>query len=239
MMHHPKLQAWIVTPASSALFVHGNHKPSTRQQPTAFVCAKLVRSIQAKEDKPSNTIALSFFCGEHVRSNDPDSGVDGLMRNLLAQLLTAYLDFDLRAILRMRDLDYHDVGDLCAIFERLVMQLPPHIVVFCVIDNINIYEDNAARCEDAELVMQTLVDVVERTRDESCAFKVLLTSPWNSHVLYKHMSDQNRDVVWMPARIPLQGGFTESKWGAIVDRNVTSLSPDMPRTLPGTSFEDP
>ena len=149
-----------------------------------------------------------------------------MMRNLLSQLLLSYLDFDLDIIQRMqRTLDYSSVNDLCDIFDLLIAQLPLYLVVFCIIDSISFYEDSATVCEGAKVAVQTLVDVVERTRDEGCVFKLLLTSPWNSHVLYKDMLDQEGDVIWMPAKVPAQGGFTGMKWSASVDSNLAVADP--------------
>ena len=69
-------------------------------------------------------------------------------------------------------------------------------------------------------MVQTLVDVVERTKESGCAFKLLLMSPWNSRMLYKEMLDQEGDVIWMPAKVPAQGGFTGMKWNASVGSNL-------------------
>ncbi|CAD6583586.1 MAG: hypothetical protein ASARMPREDX12_001310 [Alectoria sarmentosa] len=225
IMHSHKLQKWITTPESSALFINANHKRTTRQQPTSFICAKLVDSItpapRPPQPEPRMTLPLAFFCGEHLSKDDPDSGPDGMMRSLLAQLLLAYRDFDLRTIQRMQNLNYDDVNDLCDVFDLLITQLPQYIVVFCVLDAVSFYEDNPTVCEEASIVVQALVDVVERTRRESgCAFKLLLMSPWNSRVLYKDMRDQTGDVIWMPTKVPAQGGFTGMKWSASVDSNL-------------------
>lgn len=120
--------------------------------------------------------------------------------------------------------NYTSVDDLCDIFDILIAQLPPHIVVFCIIDSITFYEDNSAVCEEASVAVQALADVVERTREVGgCAFKLLLMSPWNSRVLYKDMLDQERDVVWMPAKVPSQGGFTGMKWNASVGSNLAVM----------------
>lgn len=134
-----------------------------------------------------------------------------MMRSILAQLLLAYRDFDLRTVQEMQNLDFNDVNDLCDVFDQLITQLPQYIVVFCVIDAISIYEDSATVCEEASIVVQTLVDVVDRTKESGCAFKLLLMSPWNSRVLHKDMLDQEGDVVWMPAKVPAQGGYTGMK----------------------------
>lgn len=225
IMRSHKLQNWITATESSALFVNANHKGSTRQQPTSFICAKLVDSIMPSPGKGAQpesqmTLPLAFFCSEHLQKDDPDCGPAGMMRNILAQLLLAYRNFDLRAIERMANLNYDNVNDLCDIFDILITQLPQYIVVFCIIDAISFYEDNATVCEEASIVVQTLVDVVERTKESGCAFKLLLMSPWNSRMLYKEMLDQEGDVIWMPAKVPAQGGFTGMKWNASVGSNL-------------------
>ena len=224
IMRSPKLQQWITNTDSSALLINANHRGSAKQQPTSFICAKLVDSLTPH---PSNThpesrmsLPLAFFCGEHLQKDDPDSGPDGMMRSLLAQLLLSYRDFDLRTVQRMRNLNFDDVNDLCDVFDLLIAQLPDYVVVFCVLDAISFYEDSAAVCDEAGVVVQALVDVVERTREAGCAFKLLLMSPWNSRVLYKNMQDQEGEVLWMPAKVPAQGGLTGMKWSASVDSNL-------------------
>ena len=225
IMRSHKLQNWISNTESSALFINANHKGSTWQQPTSFICAKLVDLIMPS---PSNraqpesqmTLALAFFCSEHLQKEDPDCGPAGMMRNILAQLLLAYRDFDLRTIQRMQNLDYDDVNDSCDVVDILITQLPQYIVVFCIIDAISYYEDNATVCEEASIVVQTLVDVVERTKESGCAFKLLLMSPWNSSALCKDMLDQDGDVIWMPVKVLAQGGFTGMKWNASVGSNL-------------------
>lgn len=171
------------------------------------------------------SLSLAFFCGEHLQKDDPDSGPDGMMRSLLAQLLLAYSDFDLRTVRRLQHLDFDDVKDLCDVFDLLIDQLPHYVVVFCVVDAISFYEDTAAVCDEAGVVVQTLVDVVERTRESGCAFKLLLMSPWNSRVFYRYMQDQEGDVLWVPAKVPAQGGFTAMKWSATVESSLGVIDP--------------
>lgn len=224
IMRSHKLQKWITATDSSALFINANHKGSARKQPTSFICAKLANSLMLSPKNAQSehrmSLALAFFCGEHLQKDDPDSGPAGMMRSLLAQLLLAYRDFDLRTIQRMQDLNYDDVNDLCDIFDLLIMQLPHYIVVFCVVDAISFYEDSPTVCEEASIVVRTLVDGVEQTKESGCTFKLLLMSPWNSRTLYKDMLDQEGDVIWMPAKVPAQGGFTALKWSASVESNL-------------------
>ena len=223
IMRSHKLQKWITSTDSSALFINANHKGSARQQPTTFISAKLVDSMTLSSSsavpEPQVTLVLAFFCGEHLQKDDPDSGPAGMMRNLLAQLLLAYRDFDLRTIRRMQDLNYDDVNDLCDMFDLLITQLPPYILVFCILDAISFYEDSATVCEEASIIVRALVDVGGQTR---CTFKLLLMSSWNSRILHKNMPDQ-QDVIWMPAKVPAQGGFTAMKWNASVDSNLATI----------------
>ena len=222
IMRSHKLQKWITSTDSSALFINANHKGSARQQPTSFISAKLVDSMTPSSSsalhEPRLTLPLAFFCGEHLQKDDPDSEPAGMMRSLLAQLLLAYRDFDLRTIQRMQHLDYDDVNDLCNIFDLLITQLPPYILVFCILDAISFYEDSATVCEEASVIVRALVDATEQT---ACTFKLLLMSSWNSRTLYKDMLDQ-QDVIWMPAKVPAQGGFTAMKWNASIDSNLAT-----------------
>ena len=229
IMRSHKLQNWITATDSAALFINANHKGSTRQQPTSFISAKLVDSITPSpsntQHEPHLTLPLAVFCGEHLQHDDPDSGPDGMMRNLLAQLLLSYPSFNFHTIQRMQqNLDYTSVNDLCDIFDLLIAQLPPYIVVFCIIDSISFFEDKTAVCEEASIAVEALVDVVERTREGGCVFKLLVMSPWNSRVLYKHMVDQEGEVIWVPAKVPAQGGFTAMKWNASVESNLAGAS---------------
>ena len=224
IMRSPKLHRWITATASSALLVNGNYQGSKWKQPTSFICAKLIDSIQPisedSQTSSSSTFHLAFFCGEHLEPRDPDFGLDGMMRSLLSQLLLSYPDFDLEVVRRMRNVHYDDVNDLCDIFFTLVDQLPPQTVIFCILDGITFYEDDATACEDAVLVLQTLVDITERTRENGCAFKLLLMSPWNSRTLYRELIDQEADVLWTPLRVPALGGFTAAGWNATVGSHM-------------------
>ena len=219
-----QLEEWIATTESSALFINADDDAPSMMQPTSFICAKLVESIASHpsnaEPESRTSFPLAFFCGEHLGNDDPSSGPGGMMRNLLAQLLLAYRDFDLRAVLQMQNLNYDDVKDLCHVFDLLITQLPHHIVVYCVVDAVSFYEDNTAMCEEAIDVIQNLMDVVERTKKSGCAFKLLLMSPWNSRVLHKAMRDEYRDVAWMPSRMSRQGDYNEHMWVYTVDSNL-------------------
>ena len=227
-MQHTKLKTWIQVHSSSILFINGNSSGSARQNPLSFVCAKLVDSIQsassnaASQASPDGILAHAFFCGLHLNSKDPDAGVAGMMRSLLAQTLVSHQNFRLATIDKFRLINHDDVASLCNIYFDLIIQLPAGQMVFCIIDAMTFHEDNKARCRDALMVVQMLADLTaDCVGDEHCMFKVLLTCLGTSRSLYKEMIDE--DVIWMPRKVGAQGGFTSMKWNASLGKTVGDL----------------
>lgn len=224
IMQSPKLHHWITESSSSALLVNFNDPKKTAS--TSFISAKLTHSIQSDvidPHYPRNIFALFFLCAEHMRLDDPDYGVSGMIRNLIGQLLVAYPDFGMSVIKQIQRADQEDINSLCQIFHMMIAQLPPHVTVFCVLDAITVYEQNNSLREEGEFAVQELMDMVQWTKDHGCDFKVLLTSAWNSHVFYKYVPDRQKDVIWMPAKVPPQGGFTRMKWDSSVASDVSKL----------------
>ena len=224
IMRSPKLHSWITATYSSALFINGNSQGSKWQHSTSFICAKLTDSVEPviKDtfENASTTLALAFFCDAHMGRDDPDRGLDGMMRSLLAQLLLSYPSFDLEVVQQINFIQCDDVDDLCNIFLTLIEQLPSDFVVFCIVDGINLYEESTLLREEARVVLQALIDLTEHTKEQGCVFRLLLMSPWNSRVLYREMLDQKADLLWMPARVPSQGGFTAMGWNAMIKSNI-------------------
>ncbi|KAL4877596.1 hypothetical protein BJY04DRAFT_221967 [Aspergillus karnatakaensis] len=225
-MQTPKLQSWLTTPTSSALFLNLNSKatsPALALSACSFIPAKLIESISAQES--GNIIILAFFCGAHVRNSpgslsDPHSGPGGSIRSLIAQLLESHPRFDLQTVRRIPQVDENDIPGLCDIFYDLITQLPPDIVVFCIADAVSEFEDRLAMREGGETIVQALLNIVEscalgNQKGERCVFKVLLTAPGNSRRFWRCVEAVGAvgDVVWMPEKVPSLGGFTAGKWG--------------------------
>lgn len=145
-----------------------------------------------------------------------------MMRSIIGQLLLSYEGFDTSNIQTWTKVDYNDVELLCSMFNGLVSQLPAHMIVFCVLDSIAPFEKKRSLLEESTLVVQKLVDMVDRPRDCCCTFKLLLTSQWTSHELY--MIVDSRDVVWMPAKVPAQGGYTALKWSSSIGASIDRLA---------------
>ncbi|KAK4651589.1 hypothetical protein QC762_602270 [Podospora pseudocomata] len=215
----PKLQSWIMETTSSALFL--NFNATRNHHTTSFVAAKLANSIQS-----SSVLVVTFFCGPHTdrRSEDPDFGVTGMMRCLISQLLLTYPNFGLHTLRQIQEKDMDDVEDLCEIFYLLVAQLPRHKALFCILDSVTNFEDNNILRVESEMAMGQLMEIITWTAEYGCCFKLLLTSPRNSRVLYKHLSNPEQDSIWLPAKVPSQGGFTKGKWDGSIGGEVDKLT---------------
>lgn len=226
-MQSPKLHTWITSTEPSILLVNGNYNGPARQSPLSFVCAKLMDSIQPNLQETGARkpliLAHAFFCGQHMSPEDPDSGLSGLMRSLLAQLILAYPDFNPTIVQRMRDINSNDINKPCEIFYTLISQVPPETMIFCMVDGITLYESSTAQMKEARKITQTLVDITNSCKENGCIFKALLTSPGNSRAIYKDL--EKTDVIWMPRNISSQGGFTSMKWKhSAAGRDVKELT---------------
>ena len=214
IMASPQLQTWLTTPQSSALFINGNHDASGRQSPLSYICSKLIDSMCSSvgDSGHSSILACVFFCGQHMDPDDPTVGPAGMMRNLLAQLLLSHNAFKLATIQRLLDIDPSQVGELCTLFAALIEQLPRRYVVFCIIDGMTLYEDSPTRCEAAAEATRILLQVMETCKANGCMFKLLVTCPGSSRILYREFNEQ--EIIWMPKKVDPQGGLTEAKWSA-------------------------
>ncbi|KAF2647326.1 hypothetical protein K491DRAFT_709242 [Lophiostoma macrostomum CBS 122681] len=224
-MQSPKLQAWITNTKSSALFL--NFNASRNRQSTSFIAAKLADSVPPSpmEDKhkTNSVLALSFFCGSHAHPNDIDFGAGGMMRSLISQLLLAYPGFGLHVVRQIQKADLDYIEDLCRIFYSLMVQLPQHKVMFCLLDGVTLLEDHKSLREDSEAAIKNMMEVVSWTAEYGCCFKLLLTSPGTSRILHRHLLQPEKDCVWLPARVPSQGGFTNGKWEVVIGRGMGRL----------------
>ena len=129
-----------------------------------------------------------------------------MMRSLVAQLVVSQNDkFERPTIMRLLKIDLSNVQALCKTYYDLFMQLPSYATVFCLIDALSFHEDNRRRCKEAQMVMETLDDLVEMDdQSDHCIFKVLLTCPGTSRMLHKVVTQSN-NVVWMPKKVSAQG----------------------------------
>ncbi|POS80956.1 hypothetical protein DHEL01_v200629 [Diaporthe helianthi] len=171
-----QMHEWMSAPASSQLLVHGNYDRRAYVSGLSLFCASLAGSLA---EKAPRFFRILFFCGLHVDSTiiNGHSGGRAMIQSLICQLVCQY---DLSGRLQQHEVSQDriqrgDVDELCALFERLVRQLPGDIVMFCLIDGIMYYEREEFR-EDMERVLRTVLQV-SADPSISTSVKVLITSP--------------------------------------------------------------
>jgi hypothetical protein len=151
--------------------------------------------VQVLRDVGS-TVALHFFCSQHVASIDDLKGPRGLIRSLLAQLVLT--------ILRNQPDNLLDTDDaiptegFCQLFQHLLRRIPAHVTVLCLIDDITRLERDSWS-EDYKSLMNMLNGIIF-DQEIRARFKVLMTSPTKSRWLQNTLTPAHR--------IDLRGGGT-------------------------------
>ncbi|KAI9823115.1 MAG: hypothetical protein M1826_000266 [Phylliscum demangeonii] len=144
LLSQPRFQDWLVGPDSGCLFVDGHDERHALDRVTPFtrLSAMLVLSLH----QAARALPLSLACGLHAGAHDAVAGPAGLLRSLTSQLLlaaAAHTDFDLRFV-HSRDyyagLERHEPRHLLHTFEQLLRQLPPDLVVFCLLDGLLFFD---------------------------------------------------------------------------------------------------
>ncbi|KAL9118675.1 MAG: hypothetical protein Q9187_004777 [Circinaria calcarea] len=189
LMQHPKFQTWLVSDKAQAILVNGNASTYASERITSMslLCALLVQSLA--EVRPA--ICIHFFCGLHTTYDDALGGTSGLIRSLIAQLLTLR-DFDLSFINARRYRDHlrnHDLEHLCELFRQLANQLPIDTVLFCVIDGISLFE-TPERWQETCFLMSKLREITEDDNFNP-VFKLLITSPLRSRYVKEGISPED------------------------------------------------
>ncbi|OWY50325.1 hypothetical protein AALT_g7929 [Alternaria alternata] len=224
IIRHQKVLSWLGSTESSVLFLNGHYSSprAMAQSPTSFFCAKLASAIQSSSEvskEPSlhpsvKTIAISFFCAEHLDPRDPHQGAQGIVRSLIAQLLVCYNEFDSRLIKQLRKSDLDHLKPLCATLRIMINKLSEEVVLTCIIDAITMHEDSEARCKKVESVLDTLIEIAESDDERRCVFKLLVTSPRVSRRYSARTGGKAcASVLTMPEKVASQGAFTMTKWG--------------------------
>jgi hypothetical protein len=186
LIQSEQFQNWLSGQRSALLLVDMNGVPDAleRISATSVLCATLLCSLA---NAARMAISIHFFCGLHTAPNDPLlhtalnnplSGPTGLVRSLIVQVLR-YQDFDLRFINSWRyyeALRHNDLSSLCETLQSLVRQIRGLAVIFCVVDGISFYE-NEAWLEDLSYILQKLSELTHENYGSYHypIFKLLIT----------------------------------------------------------------
>ena len=194
LMRSPHFQNWLTSTSPIFLLVDGNGgSAAERTSAMTFVSALLAQTLSDE-----GTSCIHHFCGLHATRSDELSGPSGLLRALLAQLVSL---FDFR-IGFTRNSEYHelqrfDTIRLCAVFRELVKDLPVGFVLVCVIDGVPFYEVSDW-AEDLRRVLETL-NTLTRDPQVHAAFKVLVTSAVASRQAIKYIPRE--DHLMLPSNV--------------------------------------
>jgi len=166
IMKSDPMRVWRTNNIPYTLLVNGNG-PELRMSPLSFKTAELAQDLRTLK-----VPILFFFCGQETI---PHGNPARLMCSLTAQLL-GYYDFNLT---HTRELDITTLlatGQLCTLFESLVMQLPHEASVFVLVDGITWFENEAYK-KDMGFVVQRLHEIAKGAH---ALLKVLLMAPGRS-----------------------------------------------------------
>ncbi|KAF5644914.1 hypothetical protein F52700_2395 [Fusarium sp. NRRL 52700] len=216
LVENAQFKQWVVRTNSTELLVHGHMKPSrTNITPLSLFSAAMVRNLRQVD----RFCAVSFFCGQHIDLDDPLAGGIGLIKSLTVQLLHqhSFDDADLDKVAQEVNLPLlkrgdEDVEELCQLFSVLVRRLRSDTTLFCVIDSVNVYEDEDMMQE--MYVEKVLFEILQLTGDPRVKthVKILLTSPTDTNTIWKAF--KRTDVLSMheSGRLSLDKHFSDSRF---------------------------
>lgn len=176
LLQMEKFQHSLSGSLSCFVFVDGNAESHAldRVSPFTVLCVMLSLNLHHMPE----ALSIHFYCGLHAGSHDRLSGITGLLRSLISQLLLVYEDFDLRFIRSRRyfaELMAYDISRLCDTFQQLVRQIPNDKTLFCLIDGITFF-DNWRWREDLSFVLPKLKALAESSSRDGPVFKLLMTN---------------------------------------------------------------
>ncbi|KAF5532030.1 hypothetical protein FMEXI_12685 [Fusarium mexicanum] len=187
LVENAQFKQWVVRTNSTELLVHGHMKPSrTSVTPLSLFSAAIVRNLRQVD----RFCAVAFFCGQHIDLDDPLTGGIGLIKSLTVQRLRQYGfdDADLDRVAQEVNLPLlkrgvKNIEELCQLFAVLVRRLRNDTTLFCVIDSVNVYEDEDMM--QGMYVEKVLFEILQLTSDPRVEthVKVLLTSPTDTNTV--------------------------------------------------------
>lgn len=219
MIRSPQLREWLIfTPKSRTLLINGNGDTNETLSPTTFLAAKLSESLGHIEP----IMSQYFFCSLHTSSRkDNMADATGLIKSFVCQLLQRDVPWDL-SVLSPSDLiqiEHNELNSICALFRKLIQQLPDPTFLFWIIDGINYYE-RAERRRDFVSVIHELLGIINDCKN--VVIKLLLTCPGRS--LYVKDALGKEDVLNVPPTVDGgRQGWSERKFQKALGHEIETL----------------
>lgn len=167
--------------SSSALLVNGNEDTSTVEgvSPLSLVAARLAQI--SEQNETTQGLTLRYFCAEHSpygMEQQESSPAEIMMASLVGQLISHMLSRSLAIDLSFlepehrADLEERNLKVMHTIFFKLVKQLPLKTMLFCILDEVALYETGVPNY-NTDTVIRRLARLVEAC--DEIVFKLLVT----------------------------------------------------------------
>lgn len=140
---------WITAPSSAELMVHWDQcRQVANVSSLTVLCTTMAAALKVQSGP---FLSALWFCGRHHDRAEVQSdaflGPRAMLKSLIDQLLRQYM-FDMPAVSRCIDVttlqrsdgDLDAPGGLLALLKSLLLQLPPAVTLFFVIDGVVLYE---------------------------------------------------------------------------------------------------
>ncbi|MAD85387.1 MAG: hypothetical protein CL912_20700 [Deltaproteobacteria bacterium] len=205
MVDSDKLRVWLAEKeTSSSLLVNGrcDMEATEGQSPLSFVDAQLVRAFQ----RSKQVLVISHFSslywdpGNSSRGTPTVRMVGSLVGGLLTQMLAEGIEVDISFLTKndWKKLEGLELSKLCIVFRELTMQLPVGTVIFCLLDEVVVYETSSLSAE-IDAIMRRLTRLV--TKHTKVVFKLLVTSRGRSLDFQKYFRDE--DILDLPTHVEI------------------------------------
>ena len=223
---------WLGNERSAILVVNGGSPRLQRHTSTSFVCARLLASLNhirhdQAERVRKHILGIHFLCGEHSDSDDIGDSPVGVIRSLLAQLMSHCKDIDMEDELQLCRPASEDLRTLCKCFEEIMSLLPAETTIFIIIDNLSLYVDDRYMNKDAERLVRWFICLLRSQQERQgrsrrvLTLKLALTAPVRFHGIESDWLGAGEELN-VPERMPKTGGFTEAKWEYNVESQLRS-----------------
>ncbi|KAK0638937.1 hypothetical protein B0T16DRAFT_422145 [Cercophora newfieldiana] len=187
LLNTPRFQTWLRSATNDFIFADGDGGSAvhTKTSPLSVFCATFAVGVRQME----SSVCLAFFCGQHFSDHDYLCGPAGVLRSLLAQLITSpgmqalnTNGIDEKLVQKAAE---DGVTALTRLLHVLVRRIDGRTTVYCLIDKVSELEGTLNGWDDDndELILGLLRIVQDR--DLQPRFKVMFTSTTRSFQLEK------------------------------------------------------
>ncbi|KAF2440888.1 hypothetical protein P171DRAFT_523914 [Karstenula rhodostoma CBS 690.94] len=174
-----QFSSWMGLPFPNVLLVDGHCRDQGqgRTSPLSIFCASLAATLA----QTGSNIVLHFFCGHHSNPQyDAVSGPAGILRSLITQLILYPNACTMPAVAMEQSMweavARHEVPALLALFEQILLSLPPSKTIYTILDNVSDYQGSL---NDYARPTMHILQYLHRLADErrpGPRLKLLMTS---------------------------------------------------------------